>query len=323
MCGIVAVRSASVTAASLDAALQAARWRGPDDRGTWIGDGIGLAHSRLAIVGERGTQPIENEDGTVRIVVNGELYDFERIRADLERRGHRFATDTDSEIALHLYEEYGERCVEHLRGEFAFALYDRRRRRLLLARDRFGVKPLCFVRRGDDFYAASEAKQLFALGIRCAWDRDAFHHAVCHQYLPPDRTLFAGVRQLRPGCLLIVDDRGVRERKYWDLDLPRRRPDRAGDAPGELREHLDEAVRLRLRADVPVACCLSGGVDSATVLAFAARHRPGMESFGVSFDAADYDERAQATAVAGDLGSPYHPVRVTQDDLLLHLSDAV
>src|SRR5262249_31638859 len=234
---------------------------GQDGEGGWLAPDrlCGLGHARLAVIDPRGgAQPIVNEDGQVAVTVNGEFYGFEEQRKELESRGHRFATGSDSEGALPLWGEGGAGCLERLRGEFAFALWDGRTRTLFAARDRFGAKPLCYAFLGGGLALSSEAKALFALGIRPAWDEEAFFQAASTQYLPPDRTLFAGVRQLRPGHYLLARDGRVEVRPYWDMDYPLEEaafpPDEAAAA---VREALDEAVRLRLRADVPVCFHLS------------------------------------------------------------------
>ncbi len=333
MCGIVSILSPSapVDEAALRRATDALHHRGPDGRGVWIAPDrrVGLGHTRLSVIDlETGAQPLANEDGQVMAVVNGEFYDFERLRRELEARGHHFRTRSDSEVLLHLYEEHGAGCLHHLRGEFAFILWDGRDRTLLAGRDRFGIKPLCYAVVGEALYLASEAKALFAAGVPAAWDRAAFFHAASLQYVPPDRTLFAGVYQLPPGHYLLADSARVRTHRYWDLDyappeewLPEHAVEEHVRAFGE---RLDEAVRLRLRADVPVACHLSGGLDSSAVLGLALRHstRP-VECFTVSFTEEPYDELPIAEETAARAGVPLHPVRVAQADLLDALPDAV
>jgi asparagine synthase (glutamine-hydrolysing) len=333
MCGIVAGwdRQGMDTAA-LDRALARLGHRGPDGAGTWRSpDGTtALGHTRLAVIDPVGSpQPIASEDGQIVLVVNGELYDHDRLRCDLQERGHRFRTGGDSEVALHLYEDHGLDFVQHLRGEFALVLYDGRRRELIAVRDRFGVKPLCYHHApGVRLLLASEAKALFALGVRPAWDAEAFFQVAGMQYPRPEQTLFADVRQLRPGHLLVARGSGVHIRPYWDMDYPRlgALPPGEDDAQQQrlLREQLDDAVRLRLRADVPVCFHLSGGLDSTAVAALAARHlgRP-VDCFTVGFEEPPYDELPQARRAAAELGAHLHPVSVTQGDLADHLGDAV
>jgi asparagine synthase (glutamine-hydrolysing) len=327
MCGIVSVLDpAGVEAAPLWRAVAALRHRGPDGEGVWLAPDrtCGLGHARLAVIDPRGgAQPIASEDGQIAVAVNGEFYGFEAIRGGLEARGHTFATGSDSEIALHLWEEHGPACLEHLRGEFALVLWDGRSRTLFAARDRFGAKPLCYARLGEGLALASEAKALFALGLRASWDAEAFFLACSTQYLPPDRTLFAGVSQLRPGHYLLARAGRVEVKPYWDLDYP---AEGAGEphAAEHVLPALDEAVRLRLRADVPVCFHLSGGLDSAAVVALAARHldhRP--TAFSVAFEVPAYDERPFAQVAAKQLGVELEVVEVGQIDLANHLADAV
>ncbi|MBI3270379.1 MAG: asparagine synthase (glutamine-hydrolyzing) [Planctomycetes bacterium] len=333
MCGLVALLAleSPVDPQSLSRALLALQHRGPDGAGTWVSPDrrVGLGHARLAVVDVAGgAQPIANEHGTLHLIVNGELYFSDDLRADLELRGHHFRSRSDSEVVLHLYEEYGVDCLARLRGEFAFVLWDGPRRRLFAARDRFGIRPLCYAVHGDVLYLASEAKALFAAGLSAAWDPDAFFHAASLQYVPPDRTLFRGVRQLQPGCALLAGAEGLRTFRYWDLDYRREaRPAAGTDETGcirELRARLEDAVRVRLRADVPIACQLSGGLDSSAVVALTARlGSRAPDCFTVSFEHEGYDESAAAAEVAAHVGAPLHTVRVTQTDLVEHLEAAV
>lgn len=333
MCGIVATYQpgAQVSAKALDAAVFALNHRGPDGRGVWFSEDheMALGHARLAIIGlNNGDQPIANEDEQIQIVVNGEFYDFERIRKELEDKGHRFRTGSDSEIALHLYEEYGVDCLQYLRGEFAFVLWDARVKRLFAARDRFGIKPLVYAHVDGRLHLASEAKALFALGVKAAWDAESFYQSASMQYTLPDRTLFANVNQLQPGHYLLAQGERVQTFNYWDLDYEVMGREDASKNPEELveqfRHQLTEAIRLRLRADIPVCCHLSGGLDSSSVLALAMQvaDKP-IKCFSVSFDEQTYDERHIAGEMAQYAGGDFHPIRVTQADLIEHISDAV
>lgn len=331
MCGIVAsvARRGRVSPAAIATATASLRHRGPDATGTWVSaDGrAGLGSARLSIIDlEHGDQPIAGEDERLRIVANGELYDFERQRRELERAGHVFRTRSDSEIALHMYEERGAACVHALRGEFAFMIWDERDGQLFAARDRFGIKPLYYAAHGGTVHLASEVKALAALGVPLRWDRSMLFDIqfVAH---PPDRTLFAGVYQVPPGCYLLTDGEQVRICQYWDWDYPP--ADRTADRdPREwvarLAEVVEEAVSLRLRADVPVACYLSGGLDSCAILGFASRlaARP-LRAFTLSFDHVDYDEAAVAEEQARRSGADFCRVDVRADDLADHFADAV
>ncbi len=334
MCGVIGAAWWSgppLPQHNLRAATRALAHRGPDGHGIWRGQGAALAHTRLSIIDlDHGAQPLHSEDGQVSVVVNGELYGFEAIRAELQKRGHRFATGSDSEIVLHLYEDLGLDMVHQLRGEFALIVWDARTRRLIAARDRFGVKPLCYTRRPDGaLWLASEAKALHALGHTARWDVDMLWQAAQMQYLSPDRTLFDGIKQLPPGHLLIASEHDLSLRPYWQLDYPIE-PTPAYDAADEAawiaatRDAIDESVSLRLRADVPIACALSGGIDSCAVAAIAQRHLSApLPCFTLSFDSAPYDELPVATAVARAIGANLHPVPVSALDLLDALPDAI
>lgn len=333
MCGVVGIFQPrdQVDAVLLRKAVDALQHRGPDGQRVWVANdkNIGLGHARLAIIGlSDGPQPVTNEDQTVHAVVNGEFYDFERLRSELTARGHRFTTQTDSEILVHLYEEHGIDCLKFLRGEFAFVLWDAAKQRLFAARDRFGIKPLVYARTADGGIAlASEAKALFAAGINAAWDYESFFHAAHMQYVLPDRTLFAGIQQLKPGHFLLADQRSMTTQTYWDLDFA------VEDSPvveqnetdviARFGSKLREAVRLRLRADTPVCCHLSGGLDSASIVGLAAEMsgQP-LHCFTVSFDEEQYDELSIAQRMADHVGANFHPVTVTQRDLLENLADA-
>lgn len=324
MCGVIACWGWSGDPASIrervDAGLQAMGHRGPDGRGAWIGDGIALGHARLAVIDlDGGAQPIANADHSIVAAINGELYGFEVQRAALEARGHRFRTRSDSEVLVHLYAEYGDDLVRHLRGEYAFVVWDAKQRRLLASRDRFGIKPLVWAQHGDELWFASEAKALFAAGVPAAWDSMSVRQALHAQYLAPARTLFRGVRELLPGAL--VEARTPREHVvHRGPALPSPRAEL--EIVDDIRTSLADAVTLRLRADVPVAAYLSGGLDSSLVVALAAQRAP-VTAFGIAFDRAPYDEHRDAEAFARSIGVPFHAVHVSQDAILEHLPEAV
>lgn len=332
MCGIVAIFSgaAPVCSGSLSRAVRELAHRGPDGQGRWLAPHgrVGLGHTRLSIIDlETGAQPIANEDGKLRVVVNGEFYGFEAVRRDLEARGHHFRTRSDSEIAVHLYEEFGEAFLGHLRGEFAFVLWDEARGRLFAARDRFGIKPLFYARHGGALVLASEVKALLAAGVPAAWDEESVFRQL-FLCVPEDRSLFRDVRQVPPGHYLVATADSVRVSSYWDADYPR------GDAGGSrltrqecvsrVRDLLGEAVRLRMRADVPVGFLLSGGLDSSSVLGMAAARAGGpAAAFTIAFGHADYDESAEARQTAEQLGADFRPVPVSEADVADHFAASV
>jgi asparagine synthase (glutamine-hydrolysing) len=333
MCGIAAFFSNGkrLSAAPLKRATKALHHRGPDSHGVWLSPNhaVGLGHARLSIIDlSTGEQPIANEDERIQIVVNGEFYDFERQRTELERRGHRFRTGSDSEIALHLYEEFGAHCMQHLRGEFAFVLWDEANQTLFAARDRFGIKPLYYAVHQDVLYLASEIKALFAAGVPARWDHEYFYQHATGPAMS-DRTLFQGVHQLPPGHYLTATSGGMRILRYWELSYPPAtalaadpRSERA--CIEEFAAVFEEAVRLRMRADVPVGCYLSGGLDSCAVLGFAARlSNSPIEAFTLTFDQAAYDEGEIAREMAARAGANFHPIPIKQSDIADHFADAI
>jgi len=333
MCGITALFSDGhpISEESLSKAAGILHHRGPDHKGAWISPSgnVGLGHARLSIMDlTTGDQPMANEDGSIHIVVNGEFYDFERQRRELEQRGHRFKTRSDSEIALHLYEEYGAHCVLHLRGEFAFVLWDENNQTLLAARDRFGIKPLHYAIHEGTLYIASEVKALFAAGVPRGWDHENFHQNSTGMSMP-DRTLFAGVHQVPPGYYLLKTPNGMRLLRYWDFYYP---PAETLAANGrdersyieEFAAVFEEAVRLRMRADVPVGCYLSGGLDSCATLGFAARNSSApIQAFTLTFDQAAYDEGDIAREMASRVGAKFMAIPIRQSDIADNLSNAI
>jgi asparagine synthase (glutamine-hydrolysing) len=332
MCGIVAAVSkhGGISGEAICRATRRLYHRGPDAQRVWVDeDGrVALGHARLSIIDlTTGDQPIANEDGRLRTVVNGEFYDFERIRGELEREGHVFGTRSDNEIALHLFEDRGPRALHSLRGEFAFAIWDARDGQLFAARDRFGIKPLYYTIHNGSFYLASEAKALLELGVPLRWDHENLYdiHFVAH---PPDRTLFKGIYQLPPASYLMTDGEHVSVMPYWDWNYPSAEATHANGNGREWVERLqhsfDEAVRLRLRADVPVACYLSGGIDSCSVLGFASRHstRP-IRAYTLSFDHADYDEGDLARDQAKRSGAEFCQIDIRSEHMADHFGDAI
>lgn len=333
MCGVVAMFStdSAVTAEPLVRAATALHHRGPDGQRVWVAPHrrVGLAHARLAIIDlVGGDQPIANEDETLRCVVNGEFYGFEQIREELVARGHRFRTRSDSEILLHLYEERGTACFEQLRGEFAFVLWDEANQTVFAGRDRFGIKPLYYTWHQGTLYLASEVKALFAAGVPARWDTESLFQA-CQLYLDPDRSMFEGVSQVPPGCFLFASRRQARVLRYWDFDFPlaSQRPQGLDEAEQieRVRSALDEAVRIRLRADVPVAFYLSGGIDSCGILGTAMKSVSApVDVFSISFrEDASFDEEAAAVEMARHVGARFHCLKATDQQLADNFSAAV
>ncbi len=332
MCGIIGIHG-SRNPVSLQVLQQAAdvlTHRGPDGAGFYVSPDRrhALAHRRLSIIDlSTGAQPLYSEDRKIIAVVNGEFYGHDAIRRDLQTRGHVFATRSDSEILIHLYEEYGTNCLQYLRGEFAFILQDTTKDLTLAACDRFGIKPLCYTQKPDGtVMLASEAKALFSLGAEAAWDAESFYSSASMQYVQPGRTLFAGIRQVRPGEMLIVQNGRMDTRAYWDMDFLPEADTLQNEEEAEALVHdaLMDSLRERLCADVPVCFHLSGGLDSSGLLGLAtAATGKAQDAFTVRFQHDGYDEYAIARETAAAKDARLHVVDVSQDDLVSFLPDAV
>jgi len=291
--------------------------RGPDDEGYYVSGPVGLGFRRLSIIDlSTGHQPLSNEDGTVWIVFNGEIYNFEELRKYLLARGHVFRTRTDTEVIVHLYEEFGPACVERLRGMFGFAIWDDRNQSLMLARDRIGIKPLYYALTKDSLLFGSEIKAILADSSVAAEVRpEVVDRFLTFYYVPGEDTLFKNIFKLRPGSYMMVSRGNVEIRKYWDLDF-NPTPRSAADAEKELLEILDEAVRLHMISDVPVGVLLSGGVDSTAMLSFASdKTDHTLGSFTLGFNAVDIpDERPYAHLAAQRYGTEHHEMTISAKD---------
>ncbi len=299
--------------------------RGPDEDGYHLGDGVALGMRRLAIIDvATGRQPVFNEDRTVAIVYNGEVYNFGELRAELEGKGHRFETGSDTECIVHLYEEHGERCVEHLRGMFAFALWDERQRRLLLARDRAGKKPLFYRATADGIWFASELKALLLEDrLPRAVDPLALHYYLTFGYVPAPQSIIAGVHKLPPAHTLSWCDGTMSERRYWRLAYEPKHDLAEADAVEAVRDIIREATRIRLVSERPLGAFLSGGIDSSLVVAAMAEEgaQP-VKTFSIGFEDARYDERSFARLVAQRFATDHEELVVSPDiaDLLPRLT---
>jgi asparagine synthase (glutamine-hydrolysing) len=304
--------------------------RGPDDEGFYVEGEVGLGNRRLSIIDlPGGHQPISNEDGTVWVTFNGEIYNYRELRAGLVERGHHLRTASDTEVLVHLYEEQGAGALEHLRGMFAFALWDARAHRLLVARDRLGVKPLFFrvenAAEGRRLIFASELRALRALAAQpLEVDPQSVYDFFGFRYIPAPNTFYRGVEKLLPGHLLVADRSGVRTRAYWDVpaEEPLDRP--AEELAGEVVAHLRESVRLRLIADVPIGVFLSGGTDSSALVALMAElgGRP-LRTFSVGFEEQGYSELPFARQVARRFSTEHQELMVRSSDLAEELEHLV
>jgi asparagine synthase (glutamine-hydrolysing) len=326
MCGFAGFCDADVDPVKFPSLLEkmadAIAHRGPDERGIWQSGDVGLAHVRLSIVGlGDGQQPMTTEDGALTIVFNGEIFNYVELRETLKAKGHRFRTGSDTEVILALYEAYGDDCLAHMNGDFAFALWDARRHRLLLARDRMGVRPLFYARRGRGLVFGSEVKALTALpGITAEMDPFALDQIFTFWTPIAPRTAFKDIFELEPGQRMVLENGQLDIRPYWTLDYPDLAdtpPDTDAKAAREdVLSLLSDAVKLRMRADVPVGAYLSGGLDSSLICALAAPMAPGgLNTFSVTFDSAEHDESAFQHTVAKALSTHHRSAACGPEDI--------
>jgi asparagine synthase (glutamine-hydrolysing) len=323
MCGIAGIVSAEagdrIDPAAIHRMCTAILHRGPDDEGVFVKDGTGLGMRRLSIIDlSGGHQPVFNEDRTVWVVFNGEIYNFPELRADLMQRGHHFSTHTDTEVIVHLYEELGADCVNKLRGMFAFALYDEGRRKLLMARDRLGKKPLHYAFQGQRLLFSSEIKSILAVAPELASvNNEALLQYMYFGYVPDPLTAFTTIQKLPPGHLLEFENGKIGIRQYWDLpQYGTHSPKSEEECLEEMEHRLAEAVRIRLISDVPLGALLSGGTDSSTVVALMARasSKP-VKTFAIRFRDQDFNEAPYARMVAAKFGTDHHELTVEPDIL--------
>jgi len=334
MCGICGIvnfnRTDAVDRDVLARMTRAQAHRGPDDDGYFVEDNVGLGHRRLSIIDlGGGKQPIFNEDGSVAIVFNGEIYNYAELTKGLIARGHRFETHSDTEAIVHSYEENGDQCMRDLRGMFAFAIWDRRRRRLLLVRDRLGIKPVYYYAGKDFFVFASEIKSLFEHPrVPKELDRRSLDVYLALRYVPGPRTMFKNIYKLQPGHWMTVDEKGTHIGKYWDVEYPdpalRTRSRGQRESIDTFRELLEESVRLRLIAEVPLGVFLSGGLDSTAILAMMSKIAGGerIKTFSVGYEvsgpaASQIDQANEfsfAREAAAYFGTDHHEFRMTATD---------
>lgn len=330
MCGIfAALTRRGLPPERLDAALKSLQHRGPDGSGRWTSrDGRWtLGHTRLSIIGlNNGEQPMTSPDGTVHLVVNGEFYGYREIRDRLRARGYRFSTESDSEIALHLYDERGMQAASELRGEFAVIIADERQQAMIAIRDRFGIKPLYYSIVNGEVFFASEIKALLAMGVPASWDLEGATGGVGRSH---EKTEFAGISTVPPGCYAIARHAEVRIYPYWDWEIPtaeqmKRDTRSEAEVVADFRKSLLDSVQQRLVADVEVASYLSGGIDSCAVLGLAQQSmsRP-IRAFTLTFENPLYDEASIAAAQAKHVGASYHPIPITGREIADAYADAV
>ncbi len=320
MCGIAGVLyddpARSVESRLIDSMCAVIHHRGPDEWGVWCDGRVGIGMKRLRIIDlTGGSQPMANADGSIRIVFNGEIYNFLELRSDLEKRGYCFFTHSDTESILHLYEEYGEDCVQYLRGMFAFAIWDSRKQKLFLARDRFGKKPLHYLYDGKKLVFGSEVKSILKHpDVQAEVYRPAIINYLACGYVPDPDTMFRGIVKLPPGHTLTVKRGQAVIRSYWDLHFSPDFSKTENDFLSEAREQLAEAVRVRLISDVPLGAFLSGGIDSSLVVALMARQMSEpVKTFSIGFKEQRYNELPYAHLVAKHYNTDHHEEIVEPD----------
>ena len=332
MCGIAGVyafpNGAPAQPIELSKMIAALHHRGPDGSNTYADGPVGLAHARLAIIDVAGgAQPLANEDNSVWVVLNGEIFNFIELRRELEQRGHRFKTRSDTEVIVHLYEDFGDSFVDYLNGQFALALWDKNQRRLVLARDRSGIRPLFYTQQGSRLAFASEVKALFTLPeVPRRIDTAGLASIFSLWSVLPPSTVFEGIHSLPPAHLMVVTPQGIQIKRYWDWQF-----DEAGltrrseaDCAEELHALMIDAVRLQLRSDVPVGAYLSGGLDSAVITSIIKNHsQTELSSHSLTFEDSEFDESAQQQEVARHLGTTHRSVACRRSDIAAGFARAV
>ncbi len=336
MCGICGIvnfdRDEPVNREALFRMTDILAHRGPDDEGYFVEGNVGLGHRRLSIIDlSGGKQPIFNEDGSIAIVFNGEVYNYAGLMSELTSQGHVFRTRSDTETIVHSYEEYGSQCVQKLRGMFTFAIWDRHQNRLLLARDRLGVKPLYFYRDRKLFAFASEIKALLELpSITPEIDTEALDLYLSLRYVPGPRTMFKDIFKLQPGHILLLDKTGVQIQKYWDIPYPEQGRRTSEDYVAEFEQLLEESVKMRLMSEVPLGVFLSGGLDSSSILAVMSKMTGGkkIKTFSVGYEGGSAQEEESsefpyARLAAKAFGAEHHEFRVSAQDFGDFISEMV
>ena len=322
MCGIIGAfrtgQAAPLGEAQVAAALQAIAHRGPDDVGSYAKGRAVLGHRRLSITdtSSAGHQPFTDKDGRYTMVFNGEVFNFRELRAELEQAGHTFRSRTDTEVVLRLYILKGPAFLHDLNGFFALAIHDAEADTLFLARDRFGIKPLLWTQHGGQLLFASELRALTAMGAPVVPDPDSARQFLTYFFTPAPYSTAKDIRKLMPGACMHVDAQGTRVEQWYDLAASARRTPLPADPQQALHELLDDAVRLRLEADVPVGAFLSGGVDSSIISALAARHHRGLHTFSIGYaDDPFFDETRYAEEVAAHIGSEHRTFKLGREEL--------
>jgi len=312
MCGIAGFidveRSSDNAGQLIDRMCQVIRHRGPDDQGVWVGDGAALGMRRLSIIDlAGGSQPIFNEDQSILVILNGEIYNYRELQKELQERGHHFRSNSDTEAIVHTYEEYGDECVKHLRGMFTFAIWDRKRQRLLAARDRFGKKPLNYYWDGQRLIFGSEIKSILEAGIPREVNHIALDEYLVYRCVPAPNTLFKGVMKLPAAHILVYENGQISTKRYWELPFTPTCKDDEATAIERTMALLKDAVEVRLMSDVPLGAFLSGGIDSSIVVGLmSSMMSQPVKTFSIGFEEDDFSELPYARQVAQHFGTDHH-----------------
>lgn len=331
MCGIAGVLNIKdgpeVSKETLNRMISVLKHRGPDEFGIYRDDRVGLGHARLSIIDlATGQQPMSNEDGSVWITFNGEIFNYVELREDLIKKGHRFKTTSDTEVIVHLYEDYGRQCLDYLNGQFAFALWDTRKKELFAARDRLGIRPLFYAMHSGRFYFASEIKAIFATGeLPREIDPEALNQIFSFWHTIPPTTPFKGVNELPPGYCLTLKNGNIKLEQYWDVAYSDKPDDISfEDATLQLEELLIDSTRLQLRADVPVGAYLSGGLDSSVTTAFIRNFSSSrLKTFSISFEDKTFDESVYQQEMSKALGTEHSVIRCSYSDIGSSFPDVI
>ena len=280
--------------------LNLIKHRGPDDYGFYTDKYVSLGNRRLSIIdlSKKGKQPISNEDGTKLIVFNGEIYNFKELRDELQKAGHKFKSDTDTEVIIHSYEEHGIKCVEKFNGMFAFAIWDLNKKELFIARDRLGIKPLFYYFNNKKFIFASEIKSIRRAEMKAVIDNESLYFYLTYGYTPSNKSIFENIYKLEAGCTLLFKDSKIKIERYWSIDFSKKIDKNEDYFIKRLRGNLDSSVKSQLIADVPVGAFLSGGIDSSAIVAYTKKYKDDLKTFSISFDYEQFDESKYAKLVS-------------------------
>lgn len=296
--------------------------RGPDHDGYYTDRNISLGHKRLSIIdlSEKGKQPMHNEDSSIWIIYNGEIYNFMHLRQELEKKGHRFYSNTDTEAVIHAYEEFGEECVQKFNGMFSFAIWDLRQKKLFCSRDRLGIKPFYYYWDGNKFIFASEIKAILQHPVKRAVDETALSYYLAYTFIPGENSIFQNIYKLMPGTSLVLKENKIKIKKYWNPDFSDKINADESYFIKKINECLDASVKRRMIADVPVGAFLSGGIDSSAVVAKMSKMTSNLKTFSVSFDVTDYDESKYSSLIAEKFSTDHHSFHFKAGDILKHIS---